>query len=717
MLVHHTHTDWGYTTHGSQIEELHCKIIGQAVDLCRQNASNDEMRRFRWTCESALIVERYLKSSDPKQRNQFLELVNQGLIEVTAAPLTPFPHCDQKTIDVSMDTVRRLGKDYGIKPKVAMFADINGLSWIWTDELIKTGVKYLSMAMNYFCGAGMPRYTPFFWVSPKGKKLLTWHGNHYNAGAYWGLNHYDFDMEEVVPQRLEEIAEFPYEKFLLQVTNIPSDNVGPHPKMFDFIDKYNRLADAKNWPVMRMATLTEWFQYLEKQGGNKTFPDLKGDWSDWWASALATMPIEIAALREAYRKVDLADKWLTKLKRLDTKKADIFSDKIYDLRNQLFLICEHVIGSSEAVKRPYSFAARAGESYKRDKIYSSLYSVNGLLEQIIGACRGTKNSSDRVFNNKLETYDPNWGRLPKSKIANVSKEFKQFSKNNWKYISNDSICLGLNADLGAWSLKLIDDKSKELCGKSQDGKFGEVVIEYPADNSRNTWFDASRGYSAKMQLQTNNWPKNAKWTRCALRPYAEKKQNSVKKSDNSSVLSLSLKGGNDNQVQAVVQMSLDSHLPIVNMCYSIKMPVSCEPKSLYILFPLTLKPTELKANIGGTWIKPIDEQLPNSCLNWLTVFDGVLVNDKINGYSALWTPLDAPLVMFETICPNPPKQPKAIKNAHLVSWAAHNYWTTNCGAELGGEYCFRYRLSFWKDTIDGKALEQYSFAQSSHIMK
>lgn len=723
LLVHHTHTDWGYTTHGSQIEDLHCKIIAQAVNLCRQNANNETERRFRWTCESALIVEHYLKSCNLRQKTQFIELVNQNLIEVTAAPLTPFPHCNKNFVRVAMNTVLRLNRDYGIKPRVAMFADINGLSWFWNDELIRVGVKYLSMAMNFFCGNGMPRYTPFFWVGQKEKKLLTWHGNHYNAGAYWGLNHYEFDMNEVVPLRLAELREFPYEKFMLQVTNIPSDNVGPHPRMLDFIEKYNQLAKINNWPSMRMATLNEWFKYLE--GKRKNFADLKGDWSDWWSSALPTMPIEIAAFRETSRRINFAEQWVKKLQKLDIKKAASFSDQIDILKNQLFFISEHVIGSSEAVKKPYSFAARAGESYKRDKIYSSLYSITKTLKEIIGIYCKEKHFYAKVFDSQLpETYDPNWESMlikssknntpnlcsktgSKPQLADSSKSIKQFNNKSWKYLSNNSMCLGLNSERGIWSLKMIDDKSKDFFGKSLDGKFGQVVIEYPADNSRNTWFDASRGYSATSQLKTNNWPQKAKWLRQTLQPCTRKEIDITKKNESCISLNLNLAGGKNNQVQAITQMSLDAHLPVINIQYNIKMPVTVEPMAIYILFPLTLQPNELKADIGGAWIKPVIEQLPNSCLNWLFVDEGIFVKDKRNEYTVLWTPWDTPITMFETICPNPPKKSEIIKNAHIVSWAAHNYWTTNCGAELGGEYCFRYQLSFWKNTIDDKAVKQY----------
>ena len=51
LLLHHTHTDIGYTSPQPVIFELHKRYIEQAIELAERNASNDSNCQFKWTFE------------------------------------------------------------------------------------------------------------------------------------------------------------------------------------------------------------------------------------------------------------------------------------------------------------------------------------------------------------------------------------------------------------------------------------------------------------------------------------------------------------------------------------------------------------------------------------------------------------------------------------------------------------------------------------------
>ena len=51
LLLHHTHTDIGYTSPQPVIFELHKRYIERAIDLVEKNSKNKITSQFKWNCE------------------------------------------------------------------------------------------------------------------------------------------------------------------------------------------------------------------------------------------------------------------------------------------------------------------------------------------------------------------------------------------------------------------------------------------------------------------------------------------------------------------------------------------------------------------------------------------------------------------------------------------------------------------------------------------
>ena len=51
MVLHHTHTDIGYTHAQPVYWELSRRFIDEAIDLCEQTADWPDASQMRWTCE------------------------------------------------------------------------------------------------------------------------------------------------------------------------------------------------------------------------------------------------------------------------------------------------------------------------------------------------------------------------------------------------------------------------------------------------------------------------------------------------------------------------------------------------------------------------------------------------------------------------------------------------------------------------------------------
>ena len=123
-VVHHSHTDIGYTDLQEHVIDGQIDHICSAVRLMQ----NPENRDFRWNCETYYCVEEFLKAASPEEKEQFFQLIKSGEMGISATYLN---FNDLLDSDVHMERVRecvRMFREHGISVKTAMTADINGFS-------------------------------------------------------------------------------------------------------------------------------------------------------------------------------------------------------------------------------------------------------------------------------------------------------------------------------------------------------------------------------------------------------------------------------------------------------------------------------------------------------------------------------------------------------------------------------------------------------------
>src|SRR5258708_22977190 len=96
-LIHHSHTDVGYTHDQPIVWDLHRRFLDAALDQCERGLDSDDDASFRWTVESTAVLEHWVRTSSDRQVARFVELAKPGRIEVTAmrANLTPLYDADQ----------------------------------------------------------------------------------------------------------------------------------------------------------------------------------------------------------------------------------------------------------------------------------------------------------------------------------------------------------------------------------------------------------------------------------------------------------------------------------------------------------------------------------------------------------------------------------------------------------------------------------------------
>ena len=126
-LIHHTHMDVGYTDLPTEVLDQQLGYLDTALNLCEGNDSLPPERQFRWTVESALLVQDYLACRGEAQRERLLRALRRGWIELQAfltQPLTELASAEEM-----IELVRyaaELGRREGFPVQCGVVDDIGG---------------------------------------------------------------------------------------------------------------------------------------------------------------------------------------------------------------------------------------------------------------------------------------------------------------------------------------------------------------------------------------------------------------------------------------------------------------------------------------------------------------------------------------------------------------------------------------------------------------
>jgi hypothetical protein len=277
-LIHHSHTDVGYTHDQPIVWELQTRFIDEALDLAEFYADHYSDGAFRWTVENTAVLKRWLSRATTRDIQRFQKLEQDGRIEVTGmfANLTPLLDTDQ--LIETFQFLRTLREDYGFTIEHAMNCDVNGENWPLADVLLDLGIKGFTMAINtHFGGAVRPSPLPFLWESPSGRTLPANNGWRYDRGWYEGIGRDAKEFEQVRFPRLQKYLDeigYPVPILLLQSIHPYGDN-GSAFSFAPFIDAWN---NAGKSPRIVMATPRMWWRALEPY--TNALPVLRGDWTD-----------------------------------------------------------------------------------------------------------------------------------------------------------------------------------------------------------------------------------------------------------------------------------------------------------------------------------------------------------------------------------------------------------------------------------------------------
>lgn len=775
FVVHHSHLDIGYTDTQGTVLRHHLDYLDAALRLSRETADWPDAARFRWSVESSLPALRWLATRPQEMVAEFAGLSRAGRLEVTAFPMQLHTEaCSTEELYRQLRFVQDLRTRYGIEVRSAMHTDIPGAVVGVVDALNAAGVRYLAAAHNW-AGRSVPYVTggdrltrPFRWRAPSGRELIVWftdtpHGMAYMEGNTVGLvDGYDL-AEDLLPRYLEALADRPYpygpgtfgwyaapgqvgaakdpdrlDAVHLRVQGAHADNAGPSIVPAAIARRWNQTWE---YPRLRMATNSDFFEYVEKHHGDR-LETHEGDWTDWWADGLGSGARPLGYVRRAQSMLRTAETLhtLADARSGQDGEATPAIDAAYD---KAALFDEHTWGAAN----PWEDAEEAGDSgglqwtRKSAVAYEAHDDAADLVQAgtrrfgaTFGPASGALASFVVVNPATSARTDVVRAFLPRDVVAvdtpialvdartgeRVPHHEEEVDPEEWPtrpigrhleavlpgvpgfgYVRLDVMAGGdpaagpvdlgqegvienefyrVSYDVRKGHLASVFDKAagRELVNADAAAGFGQYIYDRYATAPHINHLSGHMLVHDKTLLGDRAIGRHATITRCERTPAGER-------------MVVELHGKGVDWLRTTIE--LHAGVPRLDLRYQLAKQPTPAKEAVFFAFPFAAAGPpaawELTGGVGGTGVPSV----PGSAEHMRPIRHWTAFEDP--ELTVAWATLEAPLVQFGSIhmpyAPFPPTLED--EPATVYSWALNNIWDTNFPSQQSGETTFRYAVA------------------------
>ncbi len=707
-ILHHSHTDIGYTELQTTVEKMHWKYIDEAIELAEKFRNYPEGARFKWNIEVLWPLQSYLERADEAKKKKFVEAVNKGFIGLNAAysnQLTGLAR-DEEMIN-TFAFARELKETYGLDINSSMITDIPGTSWGMVTAMSLNGIKYYSSGPNY--QPNLPHwgdrigYTlrqwgdkPFYWISSSGEeKVLFWvAGKGYSMFHGGDKGRITQVGEKRILDYMRELFDkkYPYELVQMRYT-IKGDNGPPDEFLSDFVKTWN---EKYITPKITISTTEELFSEFEERYG-KELPEYAGDFTPYWEDGALSTARENAMSRNSAEVLsEITALWMI------SGKENFPSAKAKEAWKNVLLFTEHTWGAYNSVSEPdadfvkgqweikqnmaekgaelsrqiadeFSNIPREKEIEELDVLNSNSWNRSGVVYipkeyKLKGNCAkdvsGNLYPTQKLSDGSLAVLIDNVQAMGKKRIIFSDSEIGQKGdcKAEGNKISNGKISLEIDKETGSVSSMIWN--GKELVNSAEGRKLNEYLYVAGAD------------------------PKDAKGT--------ENVKISVKE-EGPVVVSLLIESDAAGCNKLIREIRLTSDSEIVEIINRVDKKGIREKEGVHFAFPMNVPDGVVSWDVPFGKVEPDKDQLEGSCKNHISIQRMADVTNSEYGVS-FYSP-DAPLIELGNITAevwnlsqDRPWMKDIPQTETIYSYVMNNYWHTNYKADQEGEVLFRYYL-------------------------
>jgi len=590
----------------------------------------------------------------------------------------------------------------------------------------------------------------FWWRGPHGGRVLHWLGEHYCLGNLLGLsgNHqfgtdktryyYEADVTTVeelltiatreVPAYVSLLREhgYPHDAVLVGTGGIFADNAPPDGRWCDVIARWNQEhTDIR----LRTTTLTEWFEYLVKQESAE-WPTQSVAWPDHWAHGLGSATARVAQARRTQRRRSAVSAAVAE------SGSAVAAEYLDAGLEQERLGLEHTFSAWSTTQRPAWALNDFQQTAKDLTFHRAELLLDAAATAALRACAVGGPARARLHVLQPGATGPacvhfdggDWGpRADTQALRGLDGETHRFQLDRGQpdefvavlplragqietfYLVDLASAPGqtgptdLQLRTEAWSLT-VDAASGGLASlrETASGRewvqtdtaygFGQLVhqsVIHPlgreAVGNLHNWITLG---IASTSLR-DRWVETPVCELTALRPSGETQRSSGPVFD-----AITLSGAAGPLGQARVTWRAYHALPLIELVLDWEKPWHDRPEAAYVAFPFA-GAADLALETAGGFFRPGDfgpgGQLPGTCSTYYTVQRGARVQSSDGGL-LYWLPLDAPLVMTNSLDFNRWERDPWSWNGFLASMPVNHYWHTNFAISQRGLLRLRYRF-------------------------
>lgn len=710
-LIHHAHTDIGYSHIQPEVVNIHNKNIVDALEMIEKTKSYPEEAKFRWNVESIWVVENFLKVATPDQKEKFVAAVKNGNIFLSALYANMLTGMSQpEEMFHYTEYAAKLRKEFGFKINAAMISDVPGFAWTTVTALSKGGVKYFSVGSN-FMGLDHPYMgdraghflknwgdKPVWWTSPSGQeKVLFW------AGAK-GYSSWHGMQPGVIFERggkkiadyLNELTEknYPYDMVQWRF-NIVADNAPIEPNASEFVKQWNEKYAS---PKLVLNTTEKLFEAFEKKYGDK-IPTVKGDLTPYWEDgAISTAEEEGKNRINSLRLQQLT----TLYTMLDPKKYN--QQQFYEAWRDVVLFHEHTWGAHNSTTAPDLPFVTEQWRIKKQFMLDADNQINALEKNLFEGLTNSQSKKIAVFNTSSwkrtglvivqlavdgkSVKDANGNLLPLQKLSNgkyafIAKDVPAFGTGVYEISNKTAPALSSKFVLGENSLSN-----------------GQIEFSWDKNNGSITNLKTLSDFNYAGEF--NNQGLNSYWYVTGLNPEDAKTNGNVqvKMLENGPVMtavSITSDAPGANKLERIISLYSGSNELLIQNILDKK--AVREKEGVHFGYPFNSQFTKTTLDAGYGTIEFLKDQLPGSNMDYLygRRWVDVSAGDKGVQWMLLESPLVEPNVMIDerkVVEPGAHKEwKKSQKPASTwFSYVMNNYWHTNYKADQEGVTTFKYAL-------------------------
>lgn len=293
--------------------------IANFIDLARAlSQPPGSVPGYHYTMEHLLFQRAYIEERSEPAWRDIVKDVLAGRLHLIGTPHGVHSHwMDYEELARMTYPGRREARDrFGLDFRTFMIVDNPSLSWSGAQAVAQAGYRYVARWGQGWRTGGNNDYRTtklpavFWWLGPDGRSrvLFAWR-SHYNMDFWFGqpagqgsIREYAADQVNRVLRSVESgelLGPYPYDALV-------NPQYTDHEPPFSCAGALREWARQYRYPEIKMSEVTEFFEYLEKNFGDR-IPELRGDLNNFSGDYATIDPVSQGEKRRAARLLPLAE--------------------------------------------------------------------------------------------------------------------------------------------------------------------------------------------------------------------------------------------------------------------------------------------------------------------------------------------------------------------------------------------------------------------------